>query len=129
MALGRTFVHTDAEGCPGFVLAAAGRPGRFVIFDLSGRVRVNARRIPTASTVKAGDLIRVGAERFRMERGGAIAGDAEEDTVCSFCRDAIPKGEATVACTSCGRHQHTECSEAFGRCGRCMHALDGSDNG
>lgn len=131
VALSDTFAAPAGDsGRVGFVLAPATDHRRWVLYDLSGGgVRVNAGRIPPAATVHYSDLISLGDDRYRLEKGGAIRITTTGGGVCSYCRDVIADGETGLECPDCGRLQHTPCAEEFGRCGRCLQEFGGGPRG
>jgi hypothetical protein len=102
-----------ADGRLLFVLAAAQR--RWVLYDVSGASRVDARAVPGgATTLEDGALIRAGSRRLRFH--AEMAGESGGG-LCGFCRDAVDGSPA--ACSACGRAHHEACLAFAKRCGRC----------
>jgi hypothetical protein len=99
---------------------------RWLLFDVAGGVRVDARAVVGGATALAeGALISVGGERMRFVTGGpARRIEARRASRCAWCRDGIEAGESCLECPRCGRVHHVECAAASPRCGRCREVME-----
>lgn len=147
LAVDRPYVHraepaaVETVGVPLFVLVPpAGRDGRWVLFDTSGTIRVDA--VPVAGGVLAlddGAIIRGGGARFRFRRdtGAERCERPPEGERCSYCRGPWATVErdrpgavadehdlGALRCGRCGRPIHVDCARHSRRCGRCFTPLE-----
>ena len=110
-------VRSDRDGSVLFIVTVERR--HWVLFDVSGTTRVDARPVVGgATTLAEGALIRAGERRLRLRAALATAeGEHAHPLACGFCRGQV--GVKRTACQACGRVHDADCLAFAKRCGRC----------